>query len=837
MKQFIHKSYLLRIFTGILLSITWLNAPAIYAVATEYKMSSDDTWGVVNDHAVMKEKNTIEIQFLDNDRLPADYTVKVESYTNNTSFKNTPAIIGNYKLKFHQPQNTGIDTVYYAVCEEGGECLQAMAIFQVVKNEDKPTAARDVVITDKNAAVEIDVFKNDYGNNSVKLAVINDSKFGKHQINGKKIKYTPENGFLGVDSLTYQVCDGNCSSNKMVIYVIGKDQPPVVSDIDLITDEDEEFNFDLNILKSGYSDPAKLSLRELRIVSLPKHGILYVKSSEASLLQEVAVEDFDKIKYVPNPDYYGDDLWQWNGSNGVLYAEKVAKIKFSIKPVNDAPQANADIARLDEDSSILIDVLANDVDVDGDPLTISAIDHPQNVGEFKIENNKIAYTPNLNYHGTFTFTYSVTDGKEISSAEVEVTVKSVNDIPSVSDFQVDLDENDEFVFSVEIFENHFSDPDHSNLQKIKIIQLPSQGQLFLFNQPVNSSREVIFNDLDNLKYVPEKGFTGKDKIIYNASDGIDYANLPANLWLNVIDINFVPEARDDNGITTPEDTPIIIDVMANDTDEDGDKLTVTKVSAITTGTLEITPEEQILFVPALNYSGSFTFEYTITDEAGATDKANVNVIVVEENDRPVLEEFSVELIQNTSYHFSVQQFLDRYNDVETSEFNSLIIEQLPAYGSLELQGMPLVAGQEISPFALDDLEYIPQKNYIGNDIFYWNASDGQLSAENASLVEITIRRYTGQIHAFKAISPNGDGKNDEWIIEGIDMFPNNTLILFDRSGNRIIEISGYDNQQNVWRGELGQLGSFNLVKDGTYYYRLDLGDGINSYKGYIIVQK
>ena len=823
-------------FIPILISIFLLKSTAVFADEAEYKMSSGKDWVVVNDHVVMKVKNTLEIQILNNDRLPPKYKVQITGFTSQTKFKNDPALIGQNKLKFHQPQVTGVDTVRYEVCDDEGQCLQALAIFRVVNNEDQPNAARDVLITDQNKAVEADVFQNDFGNNSVKLTVVKEPISGKYQTNGTKIKYTPESSFQGVDSLTYQICDGKCSQNQMVIYVLGKNSPPVLSDIILKIKEDETFDFSKSNFTSSYKDPGNISLNKIKLVQLPTHGSLIYLNAKLSLLQEINEANLDKIKYVPNADYFGDDYWLWNGSNGILYSEKVARIQFEIQPVNDPPQANDDIFSLDEDMAGIIDVLANDSDVDGDILTIVKVEYSEEVGVLVIENKKISYTPTQNFNGSFSFSYTISDGTVNSSAKVSVTVNPVNDLPTISDFQVDLDENSQLIFNEDFFNNNFSDPDNTKLQKIKIYNLPADGRFLLFDQPVSANQEVFSNDLDNLKYVPDKGFTGQEVIEWNATDGIDYAVSAAQLTINVNDINFPPEANNDN-VKTLEDIPVEIDVLANDNDDDGDDLTIQSLPSISNGIIEITSNKKILFTPAENYYGSFSFQYEIADEAGATDQATVNVIVEEVNDPPSVDNFDIEILQNTAYNFTVQKFLDHYQDVETDEFNSIIITMLPANGLLKLRDVPVVSGQSISPFALADLDYEPNENFLGNDVFAWNASDGDLLAPEEAIVEISVRRIAGQIHAFKAISPNGDGKNDEWIIEGIELFPENVLSLYDRSGNKIISISGYDNQQKVWRGERNQLGTFNLVADGTYYYNLELGDGINSIKGYVIVQK
>ncbi|MEI8114072.1 MAG: Ig-like domain-containing protein, partial [Bacteroidia bacterium] len=79
------------------------------------------------------------------------------------------------------------------------------------------------------------------------------------------------------------------------------------------------------------------------------------------------------------------------------------------------------------------------------------------------------------------------------------------------------------------------------------------------------------------------------------------------------------------------------------------------------------------------------------------------------------------------------------------------------------------------------------------------------------------------------ITPNGDGDNDIWWIDGIEKFPDNEIMIFNRWGDKIIEFRNYDNNKVAWDGK-NKLG--NLVTDGTYYYMIKI-NGIKSYTGWI----
>jgi gliding motility-associated-like protein len=91
----------------------------------------------------------------------------------------------------------------------------------------------------------------------------------------------------------------------------------------------------------------------------------------------------------------------------------------------------------------------------------------------------------------------------------------------------------------------------------------------------------------------------------------------------------------------------------------------------------------------------------------------------------------------------------------------------------------------------------------------------------------------------KGFSPNGDGENDFWLIEGILAYPDNNTKIFNRWGNLVFQKDGYDNDEVVWGGqsEGGLILGENEVPDGTYFYVIELGNGERPVSGYIVVKR
>lgn len=204
-------------------------------------------------------------------------------------------------------------------------------------------------------------------------------------------------------------------------------------------------------------------------------------------------------------------------------------------PTNTPPQPVNDSTTTNEDTATEIDVLSNDTDAENNPLTLSINETPTN-GTATVNDNgtptdptddTITYTPNSNFNGTDSFTYTVNDGTDTTNATVDITVNPVNDLP------------------------------------------------------------VAINDTAE----------------------------------------------------TNEDQPLTIfpsDLLINDSDIDGDRLTITQVNNSEGGTVELSEDGNILFTPDSDFNGLASFEYTVSDETDTTS-ATVEITVNKNRDRNIIE--------------------------------------------------------------------------------------------------------------------------------------------------------------------------------------------------------
>lgn len=96
---------------------------------------------------------------------------------------------------------------------------------------------------------------------------------------------------------------------------------------------------------------------------------------------------------------------------------------------------------------------------------------------------------------------------------------------------------------------------------------------------------------------------------------------------------------------------------------------------------------------------------------------------------------------------------------------------------------------------------------------------------------VMIQVIPRELVIYNGVSPNNDGINDHFIVENIELFPNNKIRIFNRWGTRVYETKGY-------RNDHGWYGTFegNDLPDGSYFYMIDDGEG-GMYSGYLFLQR
>jgi hypothetical protein len=135
------------------------------------------------------------------------------------------------------------------------------------------------------------------------------------------------------------------------------------------------------------------------------------------------------VSYEPNANFFGSDSFTYTISDGNGGSD-TATVNVTVTNVQDGPDAVDDAATVAEDSGAnVINVLGNDTDVDNDTLTVSAVTQGTN-GSVTTNGTSVSYTPNADFFGSDSFTYTIGDGQGGSdTATVNITVTNVNDNP------------------------------------------------------------------------------------------------------------------------------------------------------------------------------------------------------------------------------------------------------------------------------------------------------------------------------------------------------------------------------------------------------------------------
>ena len=161
------------------------------------------------------------------------------------------------------------------------------------------------------------------------------------------------------------------------------------------------------------------------------------------------------------------------------------------------------------------------------------------------------------------------------------------------------------------------------------------GDLLSFIVAAGPSHGSLSGAEPNLVYTPERDFNGSDSFTFKAGDGSSDSEV-ATVSITVKPVNDPPTANDDNS-NTIEDTPVVVvDVLANDTDVDNDRLVILGVTQGRNGSVTINANNKLIYKPNRNFSGADSFSYTVSDGKGGTDTAEVKITVAAVNDPPVI---------------------------------------------------------------------------------------------------------------------------------------------------------------------------------------------------------
>lgn len=324
--------------------------------------------------------------------------------------------------------------------------------------------------------------------------------------------------------------------------------------------------------------------------------------------------------YTPNTNFSGADSFQYLVTNIIAGESSTQTVAITVSGVNDLPVALDDSFTLDEDSDLSASVLSNDSDVDDDSLTVntSPVSDVSNGSLLLNADGTFTYTPDANFNGVDSFTYSISDGNGgEQQATVNITINPVIDTP------VALADS----FSA------IEDTLFSNTLLNGLLQNDSHGDgdtLTLNTTPVSSvSNGVLVLSSDGtFTYTPNDNFNGTDSFVYEISDS-NGATAQATATITVDSVTDLVTASEIE--TGNEDNNIVSTVSTGDSTSSGGALSYSLISGPTNGTLSSpinTLTGNYTYTPNADYVGGDSFQYLVSDSASGESSVETVSITV-----------------------------------------------------------------------------------------------------------------------------------------------------------------------------------------------------------------
>lgn len=401
---------------------------------------------------------------------------------------------------------------------------------------------------------------------------------------------------------------GLAVEKALTVTVTDADDPPVaVGDTKTVTEDAAATAIDV----LANDTDADGGPKAVQSVTQPAHGAVVIQAGGIG------------VTYAPAANYCNTPTPPTDDFTYTLNGGSTAAVKVTVTCVDDPAVANDDSRTVAEDSgATVIDVLANDADVEGDPFSVTAVTQPAH-GAVTFTANDVSYTPNANYCNNpppfDTFDYTITGG---DTATVSVTVSCVNDPPVAVDDAKTATEDTPLTFPAGDLTTNDTDIDGDPLT-VTAVSGSVGGTASL------SAGSVTFTPAADLCTPSSAAFD------YTVSDGT--ATDTGHVTVDVTCVDDPPVANDDSKTVAEDSSATVIDVLANDTDVENDPITVAGVTQPAHGTTTFTAND-VSYTPSADYCNTptppfDTFDYTVN----GGDTATVSVSVTCVNDAPVLD--------------------------------------------------------------------------------------------------------------------------------------------------------------------------------------------------------
>ena len=446
-------------------------------------------------NATLNQPATVSATFTDSDG-PAPYTATIEcgngTPASNVTVDTTSGTVSGTctytALASYTVSITVFDNYGVSATDTAGVTVNAA-----------PTANSGSLTTDEDTAVNGTLSGSDPEGSSLSFEIVSNPTSGSlsnfDPATGS-FTYTPDTNANGTDSFTFRVSDGAASSGVATISITvnAVNDPPVTNSASLPVDEDDVA---IGTLPGGDVD----STVTFEIMSNPTKGALSDFNSTTG-----------RFTYTPNANENGSDSFTFRLSDGTANSS-VETISITITAVNDAPTMSDRFETVAEDGSL--PMVFSGSDIDGDAMSYSIVSGPTN-GTLTGTTANRTYTPNPNFSGTDSFTYTASDGTADSNvATMTITVDPINDPPVANAQSVTVDEDSSVSITL-----GGSDIENDALT-FSIVSQPTNG--------------TVTGTGANVTYTPNANYSGSDSFTFTARDAEANSNI-ATIAITVADV-------------------------------------------------------------------------------------------------------------------------------------------------------------------------------------------------------------------------------------------------------------------------------------------------------------
>ncbi|MGD9731369.1 MAG: beta strand repeat-containing protein, partial [Desulfamplus sp.] len=627
------------------------------------------------------------------DDVPVTFTKTTDPSNGTLTFNSDGTFTYTPNADYH-----GTDSFTYTVADLDGQSSTGTVTITVnpVSN-GTPSAVADSFTTNEDTAYTGTVAANDTGLDDIPVTFTKttDPANGTLTFNADgTFTYTPNADYHGTDSFTYTAADldGQSSTGTVTITVnpASDGTPAAVAD-NFTTNEDT--------ILSGAS--ISVALNDTGLDDIP---VTFTKTTDPAN-GTLAFNSDGTFTYTPNADYHGTDSFTYTVAD-LDGQSSTATVAITVNPASDGtPAAVADNFTTNEDTAYTGKVAANDTGLDDIPVTFTKTTDPANGTLTFNADGTFTYTPNLNYHGTDSFTYTVADlDGQTSTGTVTITVNPVSDgIPAAVNDSFSTDEDTAYTGTVAL--------NDTGLDDIPVVFSKT-------TDPLNGT--LIFNADGTFTYTPNADYHGTDSFTYTVTD-LDGQSSTGTVTITVNPVSDGTPAAVADSFTTNEDTAVSGSVALNDNGLEDIPVVFSKESDPDHGTVVVNTDGTFTYTPNLNYYGTDLFTYTVTDLDGQSSTGTVTITVNPVSDgTPAAVADSFTTNEDTAVSGSV------------------------ALNDNGLEDIPVVFSKESDPDhgtvvvnTDGTFTYTPNLNYYGTDSFTYTVTDLDGQSSTAA-VTITV---------------------------------------------------------------------------------------------------